>query len=45
MSGYVDKSKLDGERLRLMRVAVRAAYDEAMIDLAKGITGDEIKLA
>lgn len=44
MSAYRDKANLDAERLRLMRVQIRTAFDEAMIDLARGITSEQIKL-
>jgi hypothetical protein len=44
MSAYLDRSNLDAEHLRLMRVEIRKAYDEAMIDLARGITSEHIKL-
>ena len=45
MSKYLDKDNLNAERLRHMRVDIRTAYDEAMSDLARGITSERIKLA
>jgi hypothetical protein len=44
MSPYFDKDNLDAERLRLMRVDIRTGYDEAMIDLARGITSGKMTL-
>jgi hypothetical protein len=37
LGACADKINLDGEKLRRMRVDIRTAYDEAMIDLARGI--------
>ncbi|MFH8698869.1 hypothetical protein [Streptomyces chartreusis] len=42
LGAYADKNSLDGERLRRMRVDIRTAYDEAMIDLARGIMTSSI---
>jgi hypothetical protein len=41
---FGDKKDLDAEHLRRMRVDIRTAYDEAMIDLARGITSEQIKI-
>ena len=43
LGAYADKNNLDGEKLRRMRVDIRTAYDEAMIDLARGIMSGSIR--
>ncbi|WP_449338413.1 hypothetical protein [Streptomyces chartreusis] len=42
LGAYADKNNLDGEKLRRMRVDIRTTYDEAMIDLARGIMTSSI---
>lgn len=44
MRDYMDKQNLDAGKLRKMRVDIRTAYDEAMIDLARGITSEQVKV-
>lgn len=44
LTDYRDKASHGAEDLRRMRVDIRTAYDEAMIDLARGITSDEIRI-
>lgn len=45
MSRFSDKADRNTDGMRKMRVEIRVAYDEAMIDLARGIAGEHIKLA
>jgi hypothetical protein len=45
LTDYFDKAKRSAEDLRRMRIDIRTAYDEAMIDLARGITSDEIRVS
>jgi hypothetical protein len=45
MSRYSDKVERGVEGMRNMRIEIRCAYDEAMLDLARGIAGEHIKLA
>lgn len=44
-SRYTDQGDLNAESLRKMRIDIRIAYDEAMIDLTRGITSAQIKIA
>lgn len=44
IKGEFSNDNLDPENLRKMRVKIRTAYDAAMIDLARGITSEHIKI-
>ncbi len=44
LTDYHDKASRGAEDLRRMRVDIRTAYDEAMIDLARGIASDNIRI-